>query len=112
MSHVKAGGTAKNVHDSPGQRLGVKRFGGQKVNEGEVIVRQVGQTKVAGPGTFISRDFTIHAAKAGVVAFTKIRTRRFTGKSVPRTQVMVVDAPVKAETKKATPKKATAKASK
>jgi len=111
MSHVKAGGTAKNVHDSPGQRLGVKRFGGQKVNEGEVIVRQVGQTKVPGPGTFVSRDFTIHAAQPGVVAFKKIRTRRFTGKSVTRTQVMVVDAPAKVETKKAAPK-APAKASK
>ena len=65
MSHVKAGGTAKNVHDSPGQRLGLKRFGGQKVNEGEILVRQVGQTKLAGPGTFMSRDFTIHAAKDG-----------------------------------------------
>lgn len=89
MSHVKAGGTAKNVHDSPGQRLGVKRFGGQKVNEGEVIVRQVGQTKVAGPGTFIARNFTIHAAIAGVVKYKKIRIRKFTGKTVPRTQVMV-----------------------
>jgi|SRR6185503_6495623 len=99
MSHVKAAGTSKNVHDSPGQRLGVKRFGGQKVSAGEVIVRQVGQTKVAGPGTFTSRDFTIHAAKDGVVAFRKVRTRRFTGKTVPRTQVLVEDAPV-VETKK------------
>jgi large subunit ribosomal protein L27 len=89
MSHVKAGGAAKNVHDSPGQRLGVKRFGGQKVREGEVLVRQVGQTKLAGPGTFTSRNFTIHAAKDGVVAFRKIKVKRFTGKSAPRTQVVV-----------------------
>lgn len=89
MSHVKAGGTSKNVHDSPGQRLGVKRFGGQKVNTGEVLVRQVGRTKLAGPGTFMARDFTIHAAKAGVVGFKKVATRRFTGKSSPRTQVIV-----------------------
>jgi large subunit ribosomal protein L27 len=89
MSHVKAGGTSKNIHDSPGQRLGVKRFGGQKVNTGEVLVRQVGQTKLAGPGTFISRNFTIHAAKDGVVAFRKVRTKRFTGKTAPRTQVVV-----------------------
>jgi large subunit ribosomal protein L27 len=99
MSHVKAGGTSKNVHDSPGQRLGVKRFGGQKVREGEVLVRQVGMTKTAGPGTFASRNFTIHAAKDGVVAFRKVRTRRFTGKTVPRTQVVVEDAPVVAEAK-------------
>jgi large subunit ribosomal protein L27 len=97
MSHVKAAGTSKNVHDSPGQRLGVKRFGGQKVREGEVLVRQVGQTKLAGPGTFTSRNFTIHAAKDGVVAFRKVRTRLFTGKTVPRTQVVVEDAPVKVE---------------
>ena len=89
MSHVKAGGTAKNVHDSPGQRLGVKRFGGQKVRTGEVLVRQVGQTKTAGPGTFISRNFTIHAAKDGVVAFKKTKVKRFTGKTATRTQVIV-----------------------
>lgn len=89
MSHVKSGGSSKNIHDSPGQRLGVKRFGGQKVREGEVLVRQVGRTKLAGDGTFISRDFTIHAAKDGVVAFRKVRTKRFTGKTAPRTQVVV-----------------------
>lgn len=89
MSHVKAGTTSKNVHDSPGQRLGVKRFGGQAVHTGEVLVRQVGATKTAGPGTFMSRNFTIHAAKDGVVGFRKIRIKRFTGKSVPRTEVVV-----------------------
>ena len=89
MSHVKAGGSSKNVHDSPGQRLGVKRFGGQKVNAGEVIVRQVGETKQAGPGTYLSRNFTIHAAIDGVVGFRKVKTKRFTGKTAPRTQVVV-----------------------
>lgn len=103
MSHVKAGGTAKNVHDSPGQRLGLKRFGGQKVSEGEILVRQIGQTKVAGPGTFMSRDFTIHAAKDGVVAFKSVKVKRFTGKTTTRTQVLVTEpvAPAKsASTKK------------
>ena len=89
MSHVKAGGSVKNVHDSAGQRLGVKRFGGQQVKAGEVLVRQVGQTKLAGAGTFMSRDYTIHAAQDGVVSFRKIRTKRFTGKTQPRTQVVV-----------------------
>jgi large subunit ribosomal protein L27 len=89
MSHVKAGGTAKNVHDSPGQRLGVKIFGGQKVRKGQVIVRQVGMTKRAGKGTSISRNFTIHAARDGVVAYTKRRVRLFSGKSVSRTEVTV-----------------------
>ena len=64
MSHVKAGGSSDNTHKSAGRRNGVKRFGGQKVNQGEVLVRQTGSTKVAGPGTYISRNYTIHAAKS------------------------------------------------
>lgn len=89
MSHVKAGGASKNVHDSPGQRLGVKLFGGQKVKNGQVIVRQVGQTKRAGQGTYMSKNFTIHAARDGVVRFNKRRARLFTGKTVQRTEVIV-----------------------
>jgi large subunit ribosomal protein L27 len=89
MSKVKAGGSSKNVHDSPGQRLGVKRFGGQTVRTGEVIVRQVGETKRAGDGTFISRNFTIHAAKDGVVHFLTRKVRTYTGKTVRRTEVVV-----------------------
>lgn len=89
MSHVKAGGTAKNVHDSPGQRLGVKRFGGQKVNKGEVIVRQVGQTKLAGKGAYMSRNYTIHAEKDGIVKFIQRRKKNFTGKTIRRTEVTI-----------------------
>lgn len=89
MSHVKAGGTAKNVHDSPGQRLGVKLFGGQQVKTGQVIVRQVGMTKRAGKGTTLSRNFTIHAAKDGVVKYQTRKVRLFSGRSVRRTEVTV-----------------------
>ena len=89
MSHVKAGGTAKNIHNNAGQRLGVKRFGGQKVRNGEVLVRQTGTTKIAGEGTYMSRNFTIHAAKDGVVNFVKTKKRHFTGKNVPRVRVEV-----------------------
>ena len=89
MSHVKAGGTAKNVHDSPGQRLGVKLFGGEKVSTGQVIVRQVGLTKRAGEGTQLSRNYTIHAARDGIVHFETKNVRRFTGKTVRRTIVSV-----------------------
>lgn len=89
MSHVKAGGTSKNIHNNPGQRLGVKRSGGQKVRAGEVIVRQVGATKIAGPGTYVSRNFTIHAAKDGIVEFATKKIRRFTGKTVNRTSVAI-----------------------
>ncbi len=90
MSHVKAGGTAKNIHNNAGQRLGVKRFGGQKVKTGEVLVRQTGSTKIAGQGTFVARNYTIHAAKDGVVKFVKTKKRHFSGKSLPRTRVEVV----------------------
>lgn len=89
MSHVKAGGTAKNVHDSPGQRLGVKLYGGQKVKTGQVIVRQVGMSKRPGAGTTMSRNFTIHAARDGVVQYKKRKVRLFSGKSAPRTEVTV-----------------------
>jgi len=89
MSHVKAGGTSKNTKDSPGQRLGVKRHSGQKVRTGEVLVRQVGRTKVAGDGTFLSRNYTIHAARDGVVAFQTRKIRRYSGKTERRTEVIV-----------------------
>ena len=89
MSHVKAGGTSKNNRDSQGQRLGVKIFGGSAVKTGQVIVRQTGSTKRAGVGTYLSRNFTIHAAKDGVVKFQKRRVRLFSGKTVPRTEVTV-----------------------
>ena len=90
MSHVKAGGAAKNVHDSPGQRLGVKLFGGEKVKVGQVIVRQVGLTKRAGVGTKLSRNFTIHADRDGIVTYRKRKIRKFTGKTTIRTEVTVI----------------------
>ncbi len=89
MSHVKAGGTSKNNRDSQGQRLGVKLFGGQPVKTGQVIVRQIGMTKRSGDGTFMSRNFTIHAAKDGVVTFKTRKFKRFTGKTARRTEVIV-----------------------
>ncbi len=89
MSKVKAGGSSKNIHNNAGQRLGVKRFGGQTVRAGEVLVRQTGATKIAGPGTYISRNFTIHAAIDGVVEFAKVKKTKFTGKTNPRTQISV-----------------------
>ncbi len=89
MSKVKAGGSAKNVHDSPGKRLGVKLFGGQKVKTGQIILRQAGMTKRPGQGTKMSRDFTIHADRDGVVKFAKRKFKTFSGKTVPRTEVSV-----------------------
>ena len=89
MSKVKAGGSSKNVHDSPGQRLGVKVWGGQKINAGQIIVRQTGLTKRAGKGTYVSRNFSIHAEKDGVVKYVQRRVRLFTGKTVRRTEITV-----------------------
>ncbi len=89
MSKVKAGGTSKNNKNSPGQRLGVKVFGGQKVKAGDIIVRQVGESKVAGKGTFLARNYSVHAAKDGVVTFVQRKVKRFTGKTTVRTEVTV-----------------------
>lgn len=89
MSHVKAGGTSKNNRDSPGQRLGVKLSGGQAAKTGQVIVRQIGMTKRAGVGTKLSRNFTIHAAKDGVVTYKSRKVRTFTGRTIRRTEVTV-----------------------
>ena len=90
MSHVKAGGTSKNIHDSPGQRLGIKKSGGQKVTVGQIIFRQVGMTKLPGKGTFMSRNYTIHAEKDGVVKFIGRSKKKYTGKTVRRTEVQVI----------------------
>lgn len=90
MSHVKAGGTAKNVKDSPGQRLGIKKSGGSKVTVGQIIFRQVGMTKLPGKGTKMSRNYTIHADKEGTVAFIQRYKKTYTGKTVRRTEVQVI----------------------
>ena len=89
MSHVKAGGTSKNIHNNPGQRLGVKLFGGERVKVGQVIVRQVGLTKRAGEGTKLARNYTIHADRDGIVTFGRRKVKTFTGKTVWRTEVTV-----------------------
>ncbi len=90
MSKVKAGGSSKNNHNNAGPRLGVKLYGGQKVKTGQVIIRQVGMTKRSGPGTKISRNYTIHADRDGTVAFKSRKVKTFSGRSVPRVEVQVV----------------------
>ena len=91
MSHTKGGGSTRNVKDSPGQRLGVKVFGGQAIKTGGVIVRQRGMSKIPGPGTKAGNDFTIFATRDGKVAYKKTKVTHFTGHRVPRTQVQVTD---------------------
>lgn len=90
MSKVKAGGSSKNNHDSPGQRLGIKLSGGQQAKVGQVIVRQIGMTKRPGPGTKMSRNFTIHAEKDGIVAYKTRKYKSFSGRTIKRTEVSVV----------------------
>ncbi len=69
MAHKTSTGSTQNVHDSPGQRLGVKRFGGEFVNAGTIIVRQRGTKYAPGKNVGLGRDFTIFATVAGVVHF-------------------------------------------
>ena len=69
MAHKKAGGSSRNGRDSPGQRRGVKKFGGEKVNPGNIIVRQVGSHFHAGDNVGTGRDFTLFALKSGTVKF-------------------------------------------
>jgi large subunit ribosomal protein L27 len=90
MAHTKAGGSSKNLHDSPGQRLGVKRFGGQVVRSGGILVRQRGTRMEAGPGVGVGIDQTLFALRDGVVAFSTRQIMKFTGSKVRRTIVSVV----------------------
>jgi len=71
MSHVKAGGSVEQHHQRPGKRLGVKKYGGQKVRSGNVLIRQRGSTYRTGKNVGIGRDFTIYALVDGVVQFSK-----------------------------------------
>jgi large subunit ribosomal protein L27 len=69
MAHKKAGGSVKNGRDSVGQRLGVKAGDGQFVPAGSIIVRQRGQTFLAGVGTALGNDYTVFATTTGHVRF-------------------------------------------
>ena len=89
MSKVKGQGSTKNTKKTAGKRLGVKRFAGQAVKTGDIIVRQVGATKRSGEGTYMARNFSIHAAKDGVVSFKQRTIRKHTGKTTKRTEVVV-----------------------
>lgn len=73
MAHKKGGGSSRNGRDSNSQRRGVKRFGGELVIPGNIIVRQVGNRFYPGPGTMQGRDYTIFAVAEGYVNFSYIR---------------------------------------
>lgn len=71
MSHVKAGGAVRQHHQRPGKRMGVKKFGGEKVITGNIIVRQKGAKYKTGKGVSMGSDYTIFAMMNGVVKFSK-----------------------------------------
>ena len=70
MAHKKAGGSSKNGRDSNSKRLGVKRFGGQTVKSGEIIIRQRGTNTHPGKTVGMGRDHTLFATSDGQVQFT------------------------------------------
>lgn len=72
MAHKKAGGSSRNGRDSPGKRLGVKRFGGQLVKAGSIIVRQRGTGIHPGNNVGVGRDYTLFAKIDGVVTFERL----------------------------------------
>lgn len=71
MAHKKGGGTVKKNRDSISKRLGVKKYGGEKVTAGNIIVRQKGNKFYPGLGVKQGNDYTIFAVTAGKVQFSK-----------------------------------------
>jgi large subunit ribosomal protein L27 len=71
MAHKKAGGSSKNGRDSAGKRLGVKRFAGQQVTAGSILVRQRGTTIHPGVNVGCGKDYTLFALVDGVVKFER-----------------------------------------
>ena len=77
MAHKKAGGSSKNGRDSNGQRRGVKRFAGQIVTAGSIIVRQLGTKIHPGSNVGMGRDYTLFAKIPGVVNFEDKGKKKF-----------------------------------
>jgi large subunit ribosomal protein L27 len=94
MAHKKGASSSRNGRDSNAQRLGVKRFGGQVVNAGEIIVRQRGTHFHPGVGVGRGKDDTLFALVAGAVQFGRYRGRR---------AVSIVPPPNRAESAPAEP---------
>ena len=78
MSTKKGGGSSKNGRDSAGRRLGVKKYGGEVVKAGNIIIRQRGTTFHPGQNVGLGKDFTIFALSDGVVKFNKIGKNKTT----------------------------------
>jgi large subunit ribosomal protein L27 len=76
MAHKKAGGSSRNGRDSNGQRRGVKRFGGQWVSAGNVLVRQLGTKLHPGNNVGMGKDYTLFAKIDGIVKFERMGRSR------------------------------------
>lgn len=76
MAHKKAGGSSRNGRDSESKRLGVKRFGGEEILAGNIIIRQRGTKWHPGKGVGLGKDHTIFALIDGMVQFTRGRNNR------------------------------------
>ena len=76
MAHKKGGGSSTNGRNSPGQRLGVKRFGGEQVNAGTIIVRQRGTKIHPGNNVGLGKDHTLFALIDGKIKFEAIRNNK------------------------------------
>jgi large subunit ribosomal protein L27 len=105
MAHTKSQGKTNQKSNRPGQRLGIKKSGGQKVTVGQIIARQVGSKYHSGIGTKRGKDFTIYAIRPGIVKFIN----KFGKKVITVIKPFVKTTPkIKAE-KKVTIKKVTPK---
>ena len=83
MAHKKSGGSSRNGRDSHSKRLGVKKFGGENVLAGNILVRQRGTTFHAGDNVGLGRDHTLFATTHGAVKFTTQANGRCYGSILP-----------------------------
>jgi len=90
MSHKKAGGSTALGRDSVAKRLGVKKFAGEVIKAGNIIVRQRGSKFVAGQNVAKGVDDTLFATESGILRFRNKRVKRFTGKVETRIYVDVI----------------------
>jgi large subunit ribosomal protein L27 len=99
MSHVKAGGTTKNLRDSNPKYLGVKLADGQTAQKGSIVVRQRGTKFIPGKNTKIGKDDTIFSIADGIVKFSNKRKKHFNGKTKIHKLVTVEEVKAKAPKK-------------
>lgn len=89
MAHTKAGGSTKNGRDSRSKRLGVKRYAGETVKAGNILVRQKGSVYEPGDNVRLGRDYTLYAVVDGKVSFNEKRVRKYDGRVFRKVHVNV-----------------------